>query len=431
MNATDSPPRATDRPRTVVDGYPTECDEGVIVTTTAPIELPEEFLRDPTPVYERLQAQGPVHHVRLPSGLAGWLVTDYTVAKQVLADPTIRKDVHQIRRIIDTTHPGVHAMGSDMAEHMLNTDPPAHTRLRKLVAKAFTPRSVAALVPRIEQIADELIAAMPTTDPVDLLSTFAFPLPITVICELLGIPVTDRDQFRDWTNTILFAGAQGRETVLAAAADMHTYLLTLIADRGAQPGEDMLSGLVTATDDGANLTEAEVVSMVFLLLVAGHETTVNLIGNTMLTLLGDPDRLTQLREHPDQVPAALEEHLRHLGPVHIATLRFTTETVTLGDTTIGTDELVFVSLAAANRDPHRFTEPELVDYDRDNPGHLAFGHGIHVCLGAPLARAEGNIAITRLLAQYPHISLAADPTTLGWRTSSLIRGLDALPVQLR
>jgi len=229
----------------------------------------------------------------------------------------------------------------------------------------------------------------------------------------------------------LFAGAQGRETVLAAAADMHTYLRTLIADRRAQPSEDMLSGLLTATDDGAHLTETEVVSMVFLLLVAGHETTVNLIGNTMLTLLGDPDRLTQLHEHPDQVPAALEEHLRHLGPVHIATLRFTTETVTLGDTTLGPDELVFVSLAAANRDPHRFTEPELVDYDRDNPGHLAFGHGIHVCLGAPLARAEGTIAITRLLAQYPHISLAADPTALEWRTSSLIRGLDALPVQLR
>jgi len=403
----------------------------VIVTTTAPIELPEEFLRDPAPVYERLRAQGPVHHVRLPSGLAGWLVTDYAVAKQVLADPTIRKDVHQIRRIIDTTQTGVHAMGSDMAEHMLNTDPPEHTRLRKLVAKAFTPRSVTALVPRIEQIADELLAAMPTTGPVDLLSAFAFPLPITVICELLGIPVTDRDQFRDWTNTILFAGAQGRETVLAAAADMHTYLGTIIAGRRAQPGEDMLSGLLTATDDGAHLTETEVVSMVFLLLVAGHETTVNLIGNTMLTLLGDPDRLTQLREHPDHVPAALEEHLRHLGPVHIATLRFTTETVTLGDTTLGADELVFVSLAAANRDPHRFTEPELVDYDRDNPGHLAFGHGIHVCLGAPLARAEGTIAITRLLAQYPHISLAADPTTLGWRTSSLIRGLDALPVHLR
>ncbi len=402
------------------------------MNSTAPIELSEEFLREPGPLYEQLRTHGPIHHVRLPAGLRGWLITDYTVAKQVLADPTIRKDVHQIRRIIDTTHPGVHAMGSDMAEHMLNTDPPDHTRLRRLVAKAFTPRSVAALVPRIEQIADELIAAIPThTGPVDLLSAFAFPLPITVICELLGIPATDRDQFRAWTNTILFAGTDSRETVLTAATNMNAYLRDLITDRRAHPGDDMLSGLASATDTGGNLTDTEVVSMTFLLLVAGHETTVNLIGNTMLTLLQDPERFAGLRAHPDQIPAALEEHLRHLGPVHIATLRFTTEPVTLGDTTIGPDELVFVSLAAANRDPSRFARPELVDYDRDNPGHLAFGHGIHVCLGAPLARAEGTIALTRLLAHYPHMTLATDPATLAWRTSSLIRGLDALPVQLR
>jgi len=401
------------------------------VNSTAPIELSEEFLREPGPLYEQLRTQGPIHHVRLPAGLRGWLITDYTVAKQVLADPTIRKDVHQIRRIIDTTHPGVHAMGSDMAEHMLNTDPPDHTRLRRLVAKAFTPRSVAALAPRIEDIADDLTAAMPPTGPVDLLSAFAFPLPITVICELLGIPAGDRDQFRAWTNTILFAGADSRESVLAAAGDMNAYLRTLIAHRRAHPGDDVLSGLVTTTDTDGNLTDTEVVSMTFLLLVAGHETTVNLIGNTMLALLQDPERFATLRAHPDQIPAALEEHLRHLGPVHIATLRFTTEPVTLGDTTIGPDELVFVSLAAANRDPHRFARPELVDYDRDNPGHLAFGHGIHVCLGAPLARAEGTIAITRLLARYPHMSLATDPAALAWRTSSLIRGLDTLPVQLR
>jgi len=402
------------------------------VNSTAPIELSEEFLREPGPLYEQLRAQGPVHHVRLPAGLRGWLITDYTVAKQVLADPTIRKDVHQIRRIIDTTHPGVHAMGSDMAEHMLNADPPDHTRLRRLVAKAFTPRSVAALVPRIEQIADELIAAIPThTGPVDLLSAFAFPLPITVICELLGIPATDRDQFRAWTNTILFAGTDSRETVLTAAADMNTYLRDLITDRRVHPGDDMLSGLVTATDTDGNLTDTEVVSMTFLLLVAGHETTVNLIGNTMLALLQDPERFAGLRAHPNQVPAALEEHLRHLGPVHIATLRFTTEPVTLAGTTLAADELVFVSLAAANRDPNRFARPELVDYDRDNPGHLAFGHGIHVCLGAPLARAEGAIAITRLLAHYPHMRLATDPANLRWRTSSLIRGLDTLTVQLR
>jgi len=404
------------------------------VTVPPTIELSEAFLRDPGPVYQQLRRRGAVHHVHFPMGLTGWLVTDYTLTKRVLADPTIRKDARRFQQIMATRHPEMSTPGAtdtDMAMHMLNTDPPDHTRLRRLVAQAFTPRSVAALVPRIKQLADELIAAMPTTGPVDLLAAFAYPLPITVICELLGIPVTDRDQFRTWTTTILFAGSAGPEPRQAAAADMNTYLRALIAARRAHPGDDMLSGLVTATDTDGNLTDTEVVSMTFLLLIAGHETTVNLIGNTMLTLLQDPERFARLRAHPDQVPAALEEHLRHLGPVHIATLRFTTEPVTLGGTTLAADEFVFVSLAAANGDPHRFARPELVDYDRDNPGHLAFGHGIHVCLGAPLARAEGAIALTRLLAHYPHMRLAADPDALAWRTSTLIRGLDTLPVQLR
>ncbi len=403
-------------------------------SSTAPIELPEEFFRDPAPVYEQLRTQGPLHHVRFPMGLTGYLVTAYALAKQVLADPTIRKDVRRLRQIIADDHPGAFtavAVESDITMHMLNLDPPDHTRLRRLVAKAFTPRSVAALVPRIEQIADELIAAMPASGTVDLLAEFAFPLPITVICELLGIPTDDRDQFRRWSTTLFLAGTGAPENVRGAAAELGMYLHTLVATRREKPREDLLSQLVSIDDEDDRLTDTEAVSMVFLLLIAGHETTVNLIGNTMLTLLQDQDRYAELRTHPDHLPAALEEHLRHLGPVHIATLRFTTEPVTLGDTTLGPDELVFVSLAAANRDPHRFARPELVDYDRDNPGHLAFGHGIHVCLGAPLARAEGTIALTRLLAHYPHMSLATDPAALAWRTSSLIRGLDALPVQLR
>jgi len=403
-------------------------------SSTAPIELPEEFFRDPAPVYEQLRTQGPLHHVRFPMGLTGYLVTAYALAKQVLADPTIRKDVRRLRQIIADDHPGAFtavAVESDITMHMLNLDPPDHTRLRRLVAKAFTPRSVAALVPRIEQIAGELIAAMPASGTVDLLAEFAFPLPITVICELLGIPTDDRDQFRRWSTTLFLAGTSAPENVRGAAAELGMYLHTLVATRREKPREDLLSQLVSIDDEDDRLTDTEAVSMVFLLLIAGHETTVNLIGNTILTLLQDQDRYAELRTHPDHLPAALEEHLRHLGPVHIATLRFTTEPVTLGDTTIGADELVFVSLAAANRDPSRFARPELVDYDRHNPGHLAFGHGIHVCLGAPLARAEGTIALTRLLAHYPHMSLATDPAALAWRTSSLIRGLDALPVQLR
>ncbi len=402
--------------------------------TAAPtIELSEAFLRDPGPVYEQLRSRGSVHHVRFPTGLTGWLVTDYNLAKQVLVDPTIRKDVHHFRRIVDTAHPGLNlpgALRSDMASHMLNTDPPDHTRLRRLVAQAFTPRSVTALEPRIAQIAEDLLAGMPTQGPVDLLAEFAFPLPITVICELLGVPAEDREQFRSWTNAILFSGAAAQGAV-PASGNLDTYLRTLISTRRQHPQQDLLSRLTTADEDGAGLSDTEILAMAFLLLIAGHETTVNLIGNTMLTLLTAQDRYKRLRERVEQLPAALEEHLRHLGPVHIATIRFTTEPLALGGTPIEADELIFVSLTAANSDPHRFPHPDTVDYQRQPGRHLAFGHGIHVCLGAPLARAEATIAITRLLCRYPNMRLATDSDRLQWRTSTLIRGLETLPVQLR
>ncbi len=235
-------------------------------------------------------------------------------------------------------------------------------------------------------------------------------------------------KFRSWTNAILFSGAAAQGAV-QASGDLDTYLRTLISTRRQHPQQDLLSRLTTADEDGAGLSDTEILAMAFLLLIAGHETTVNLIGNTMLTLLTAQDRYKRLRERPEQLPAALEEHLRHLGPVHIATIRFTTEPLALGGTPIEADELIFVSLTAANSDPHRFPHPDTVDYQRQPGGHLAFGHGIHVCLGAPLARAEATIAITRLLCRYPNMRLATDSDRFQWRTSTLIRGLETLPVQ--
>ena len=237
-------------------------------------------------------------------------------------------------------------------------------------------------------------------------------------------------KFRSWTNAILFSGAAAQGAV-QASGDLDTYLRTLISTRRQHPQQDMLSRLTTADEDGAALSDTEILATAFLLLIAGHETTVNLIGNTMLTLLTAQDRYKRLRERPEQLPAALEEHLRHLGPVHIATIRFTTEPLALGGTPIEADELIFVSLTAANSDPHRFPHPDTVDYQRQPGGHLAFGHGIHVCLGAPLARAEATIAITRLISRYPNMRLATDSDRFQWRTSTLIRGLETLPVQLR
>lgn len=396
------------------------------------IQLDATFYQDPEALYERLRADGPLHRVRTPEGQTGWLATDYDVAKDLLADPRVRKDARQLAKVIERSQPGTFsaaAAATDVSRHMLNMDPPDHMRLRRLVAKAFTTKEVGGLVPRIERIADDLIDAMrQTMDPVDLLSAYAFPLPMTVICELLGIPVEDRDSFQAWTNTLVSDSTI--EEVRTASAAMAGYLADLVTDCRVAPRPGLLSALVAARDGGDALDDQEVVSMSFLLLIGGHETIVNLIGNTMLTLLGDPSRLASLRSEPERIPAAVEEHLRHLGPVHLATLRFTSEPITHSGTRIEAEELLFISLTAANRDSGRFSEPHRLDYERDEGGHLAFGHGIHYCIGAPLARAEARIALEKLLAAFPDIALAADREELQWRPSSRIRGLRSLPVSL-
>jgi len=373
------------------------------VTTAPTIELSEAFLRDTGPVYEQLRSRGSVHHVRFPTGLTGWLVTDYNLAKQVLGDPTIRKDVHHFRRIVATAHPGLNlpgALRSDMTSHMLNTDPPDHTRLRRLVAQAFTPRSVTALEPRIAQIAEDLLAGMPTQGPVDLLAEFAFPLPITVICDLLGVPAENREQFRSWTNAILFSGAAAQGAV-QASGDLDTYLRTLISTRRQHPQQDMLSRLTTADEDGAALSDTEILATAFLLLIAGHETTVNLIGNTMLTLLTAQDRYKRLRERPEQLPAALGEHLRHLGPVHIATIRFTTEP-RRGRVRLRVPGCRQRRPAPLRSPRARRLRPRQPRSPRIRARHPRLPR-------RPLGPRRRRHRLTRLLTHYPHMRLAADP----------------------
>ncbi|MFD6454014.1 cytochrome P450 [Nocardia sp. NPDC060220] len=314
---------------------------------------------------------------------------------------------------------------------MLGTDPPAHTRLRKLVNKAFTSRQVALLRPRIEQITASLLDAMGDRDEVDLMNDFANPLPVTVICELLGVPFEDRADFQAWTKALVTVVGEGEQDERpAASAAMVGYLAKLVRTKQSAPAEDLLSQLVLADEEGDRLTDQELVSMAFLLLVAGHETTVNLIGNGVLALLRNPEQWQALRADPTGVPAAIEEFLRFDGPVDMATARYTAEPVTLGDTEIPAGEIVYVALSAANRDPARFAAPDTLATDTPTAGHLAFGHGIHFCVGAPLARVEAEIAFTALLHRYPDLTLA--PTAdLRWQTSTLIRGLLELPVRLR
>ncbi|WP_410568907.1 cytochrome P450 family protein [Amycolatopsis sp. cmx-4-61] len=403
------------------------------MTTDEIVEVAADFAQDAHLFSEILRGGGPVRRVRLPPrGLPCYLVTGFAEARALLADPRLRKNSQGIRAVFEAKLPPEalqNGLGQDLSWHMLNSDPPDHTRLRKLVNKAFTARTVARLRPRVEQITAELLDALAGQERADLVAAFAAPLPITVICELLGVREEDRAEFSGWSKTLLSAAVRP-EQVQAAAGSMFAYLTDLIAQKRAEPAEDLLSDLVHATDDGDSLSEPELVSMAFLLLVAGHETTVNLIANGVLALLREPAQLARLRAEPELLPGAVEEFLRFDGPIHLATLRFTAEPVEVAGVTIPEGELVLVSLLGANRDPERYPEPDKLDITRAAGGHLAFGHGIHYCVGAPLARLEAEIALGGLLARFPDIALAAKPDELVYRTSSLVHGLETLPVRL-
>ncbi|GGN94210.1 cytochrome P450 [Streptomyces albiflavescens] len=388
--------------------------------------LGDDFTRDPYPVYAALRARGPVHRVRMPEGADAWLVVGHEAGRAALADPSLSKDWSNASP--DLGLPNVAA-----GRHMLNSDPPHHTRLRKLVAKEFTPARVRALEPRVQEITDGLLDAA-LAGPggrADLVEALSFPLPIAVICELIGVPSLDREAFRQWSNTALTSrDAEERVTAAAAASE---YIAGLIARKQREPQDDLLSAMIRVTDeDGDRLSADELLGTVWLLLVAGHETTVNLISNGVLALLTHPEQLAALRADPSLLENAVEEMLRYDGPVETPTYRFTTKPVDIGGTVVpGGGELVLVALADADRDPARFPGGERFDFRRDARGHLAFGHGIHHCLGAPLARLEGRVAIGALLRRCPALALDASPATITWRGGMLIRGPERLPVRLR
>jgi cytochrome P450 len=398
------------------------------MTTDAVVDLAalgEEFRRDPYPVYAELRARGPVHRVIIPEGHEAWLVVGYEAGRAILNDTRLSK-------VWSNAAPelGVETVASGLS--MLSTDPPVHSRLRKLVSREFTPRRVDAMVPRVQALADGLLDAMakrPSRHG-DLVETLAFPLPISVICELLGVPFLDRDQFRVWSNTA-FSTPSAVERRAAAKA-MNDYLVGLLADKRARSADDLMSALIhTADEDGDRLNAEELLGMAWVLLVAGHETTVNLISNGVLPLLTRPEQLAALRADPDGLmDGAVEEILRYDGPVETPTYRFSTAPVEVGGTVIpGDGRLVLVALADADRDPARFPDPDRFDIRRDARGHLAFGHGIHYCLGAPLARLEARIALRGLLDRFPDLALDIDPAEIPWRGGLLIRGPERLPVR--
>jgi len=383
---------------------------------------------DPYPEYARMRGRCPVSQVVRSNGMRPYLITRYEDAKAALADPRLSKNPYVGRQALEEGGLGpVYFQGrAGLAHNMLSADPPDHTRLRRLVSAQFTPRRTAQLAPRVQQIADELVAAFARNGEAELIHDFANQLPALVIAELLGVPGEDRERFRSWSQDSLLPAQHPRQ--LPAMNALNEYLAAAVERKRVEPGENLLSALITG-EDTDQLTEQEVVGSAVLLLVAGHETTVNLIGNGLLALLTHPEQLDLLREKPELIPNAIEEFLRFDGPVERATLRFAAEEVEIGDTVIPEGEIVSVVLNSANRDDGAFGDPDRLDVTRSPRGHLAFGHGIHFCLGAPLARLEGRIAFETLLRRLPGLELAAPPEQLKYRVSTIMRGLEALPVR--
>ena len=389
---------------------------------------------DPFPVFAEVREVGAVQQVKLADGHAAWLVVRHDEARAALNDSRLSKDMHAaLATGSDVVAEGL--PGPAFARHMLSVDPPDHTRLRRLVSAAFSPRTVEALRPRVQTIVDDLLDNLAAREPhsrADLVTAFAFPLPFTVICELLGVPEPDRTGLGQGLTGLLVPTSTPAEYALAREASdaVVAMLEALVETKQGAPGEDLVSGLISARDGEERLNSQELLSTIFQLIVAGHDTTTSLIGNSVVDLLRNPGQLAKLRADPSKMTAAVEECLRHDAPVPHSTFRYAIEPVQLGDVTIPTGAQVIICLASANRDAARYASPERLNIDRADSRHLAFGHGIHHCLGAPLARMEGRLALGSLFRRFPELRLAVDIDQLHWGHGDglVLRGLSELPI---
>lgn len=380
-----------------------------------------EVMADPFVAYRKWQRGGPVHQATTPDGAPVWLVTRYRDVKTALNDPRL-----SLNKIHARDGYRGYALPPALDANLLNLDPPDHTRLRRLISQVFTARRVSQLRPQIQAITDDLLDAVDTAQPVDLMGSLAVPLPVNVIGELLGVPAAERGQFRTWTTTLTTPARPA--DAAQAVANMQGYLTDLIARKRAEPADDLISAMIAARDHNDRLNEDELTSLAFLTLWAGYEASVHLIGNGILELLRHPDQLALLRSRPELLPAAADELLRYTGPIPYAIRRFPTENIEIAGTAIPAGATVLLCLAAANRDPDRFPTPDTLDITRSDTAHLAFGHGIHHCLGAALARLETEIALGTLLNRYPRITLAINARNLRWHPSFRSRGLLELPI---
>jgi cytochrome P450 len=390
------------------------------------------FKANPFPFYAQLRTEAPVFPVTvpMPTRQRAWLVTRYSDVQDVLKDARFAKNPYnamspeQLKK-----RPWIPPMFKPLEQNMLDLDSPDHTRLRALVHKAFTPRLIEQMRDEIQTLTDELLDAAEPRGGMDLIADFALPLPLTIIGRILGVPAKDNDKFHRWTKTLLSAGTSMNYVVFIPTIMRFVgYLKKLIKERRAHPKDDLVTALVQVKDGSDQLSEDEVLAMIFLLLVAGHETTVNLIGSGSLALLEHPDQLEKLRSEPAIIKPAIEELLRFVCPVEMATERYAREDITIAGTTIPRGELVLAVLGSANRDANYFDNPDSLVVTRENNKHLAFGLGTHYCLGAPLSRLEGQIAISTLIRRMPNLRLSIAPDQIRWRGGIILRGLEALPV---
>ncbi len=385
-----------------------------------------EFLHDPYSTYLWLRENAPVYWMPFRSGRGGmWLVSRYDDVMALLKDARVSKDVSRVAPEEEL---------SPIDRSMLFRDPPDHTRLRGLVNMAFTPRRIEQLKPRIRSLIDGFLEAMAQKVQVDFVADFAFPLPVAVIAEMLGVPREDGERFSAWSRAFIqgtdgaLVTEESAEAGVQAGLALDGYLLDLIEERRRQPREDLISALIQARDGDESLSDEELLGTCVLLLIAGHETTVNLLGNGLLTLLRHPQQMALLREEPDLIDSAVEEMLRYESPVQRGTGRFTTAPREIAGQEVEAGQQVSALLGAANRDPKRFPDPDRFDIRRKANRHLAFGFGIHFCLGAPLARAEATLAFPRLLERFGRMELVDDEPD--WRENTFMRGLRSMRLEI-
>ncbi|CAM4222982.1 cytochrome P450 family protein [Bacillus paramycoides] len=390
------------------------------------------FKQEAYDIYKELREFHPVYPLSSGKKSQSWLITRYEDATSLLKDAKLMKNIENVFKNEEEVEVPISLENRELLRnHMLNSDPPDHNRLRSLAQKAFTPKMIIQLEDQIQSIADTLLSKVEQNNFINLVSDYAFPLPIMVISEMLGVPLEDQHKFRVWSQAIISTPhtLEDMKKNNQKLGEFAEYIQYLVSKKREQPADDLISALIKAESEGTKLNASELYSTITLLIVAGHETTVNLITNMTLALLEYPAQLQKLRQNPDLIDSAIEEALRFYSPVELTTLRWTAEPFTMHGQDIQSKDRIIISVASSNRDERIFPDADVFDITRKNNRHIAFGHGSHFCLGAPLARLEAKIAIFTLLHHLPNMQIQGEREQIKWKENYLMRSLEELPLK--